>query len=38
LAKIYKDALDACQGNQVLQAEVIQAKKARVERAKQVKS
>ena len=38
LAKIYKEALDACQGNQVLQAEVIQAKKARVERAKQVKS
>jgi len=38
LAKIYKDALDACQGNQALQAEVIQAKKARVERAKQEKS
>ena len=38
LAKIYKDALDACEGNQALQAKVIQAKKARVERAKQVKS
>jgi hypothetical protein len=35
LAKIYKDALDACEGNQALQAKVIQAKKARVERAKQ---
>jgi len=38
LAKIYKDALDACEGNQALQAKVIAAKKARVERAKQVKS
>ena len=38
LAKIYKDALDACEGNQALQAKVIQAKKARVERAKQEKS
>lgn len=37
LAKIYKDALDACEGNQALQAKVIQAKKARVERAKQEK-
>ena len=37
LAKIYKDALDACEGNQVLQAKVIAAKKARVERAKQEK-
>lgn len=37
LATIYKDALDACKGNQVLQAEVIAAKKARVERAKQGK-
>jgi len=37
LAKVYKDALDACQGNQALQAQVIQAKKARVERAKQEK-
>lgn len=34
LAKVYKDALDACQGNQALQAKVIQAKKARIERAK----
>ncbi len=38
LAKVYKDALDACQGNQALQAKVIAAKKARVERAKQEKS
>jgi hypothetical protein len=38
LAKVYKDALDACEGNQALQAKVIQAKKVRVERAKQVKS
>lgn len=38
LAKIYKDALDACEGNQALQAKVIQAKKARVERAKQEKT
>jgi hypothetical protein len=38
LAKIYKDALDACEGNQVLQAKVIAAKKARVERAKQEKA
>lgn len=38
LAKIYKDALDACENNQVLQAKVIAAKKARVERAKQEKS
>ena len=38
LAKIYKDALEACEGNQALQAKVIQAKKARVERAKQEKS
>jgi hypothetical protein len=38
LAKIYKDALEACEGNQTLQAKVIQAKKARVERAKQEKS
>ena len=34
LAKVYKDALEACQGNQALQAKVIQAKKARIERAK----
>ena len=38
LAKVYKDALDACESNQALQAKVIQAKKARVERAKQEKS
>jgi hypothetical protein len=38
LAKIYKDALDACEGNQALQAKVIAAKKARVERAKQEKA
>jgi hypothetical protein len=34
LAKVYKEALEACQGNQALQAKVIQAKKARIERAK----
>jgi hypothetical protein len=38
LATVYKDALAACEGNQALQAKVIQAKKARVERAKQEKS
>lgn len=38
LAKIYKDALEACEGNQVLQTKVIAAKKARVERAKQEKA
>jgi hypothetical protein len=38
LAKVYKDALTACEGNQALQAKVIQAKKARVERAKQEKT
>ena len=37
LATLYKAALEACQGNQALQAKVIQAKKARVERAKQEK-
>jgi len=37
LATVYKDALAACEGNQALQAKVIQAKKARVERAKQEK-
>jgi hypothetical protein len=37
LATLYKAALDACQGNQALQAKVISAKKARVERAKQEK-
>ena len=38
LATLYKAALEACQGNQALQAKVIQAKKARVERAKQEKT
>jgi len=38
MAKVYKDALDACEGNQALQAKVIQAKKSRVERAKQEKT
>ena len=37
LATVYKDALAACEGNQTLQAKVIAAKKARVERAKQEK-
>jgi hypothetical protein len=35
LKEVYKDAFDACKGNQVLQAKVIAAKKARIERAKQ---
>jgi hypothetical protein len=38
LATLYKSALDACQGNQALQAKVIAAKKTRVERAKQEKA
>jgi hypothetical protein len=38
LAKVYKNALDGCEGNQALQAKVIAAKKARVERAKQEKA
>ena len=38
LAIVYKAALDACEGNQSLQAKVIAAKKARVERAKQEKA
>jgi hypothetical protein len=38
LATLYKSALDACQGNQALQAKVIAAKKSRVERAKQEKA
>ena len=38
LARIYKDALDACQGNQALQIKVIAAKKARIEQAKKDKS
>jgi hypothetical protein len=38
LAAVYKQAYEACQGNQALQAKVIAAKKARVERAKQEKA
>ena len=38
LAKIYKDALEACQGNQALQIKVIAAKKARIDKAKKVQS
>lgn len=38
LADVYKQALEACQGNQGLQAKVIAAKKARVERAKKEKT
>jgi hypothetical protein len=38
LAAVYKEALEACQGNQALQAKVIAAKKARVERAKKEKA
>ena len=38
LKEVYKDAFDACEGNQVLQAKVIAAKKARIERAKQEKT
>lgn len=38
LAKVYKEAFDACQGNQALQAKVMAAKKARVERAKKEKA
>jgi hypothetical protein len=38
LATVYKAALAACDGNQTLQAKVIAAKKARVERAKQEKA
>jgi hypothetical protein len=34
LAKVFKDAFDACQGNQALQAKVMAAKKERVARAK----
>lgn len=34
LAQVYKEAFAACQGNQTLQAKVMAAKKARVERAK----
>lgn len=35
LATFYKDALAACDGNQMLQAKVIAAKKARIDKAKQ---
>ena len=38
LAKVYKEAFAACQGNQALQAKVMAAKKARVERAKKEKT
>ena len=34
LARVYKEAFDACQGNQALQAKVMAAKKERVARAK----
>lgn len=38
MTKAYKEAYDACQGNQALQAKVIAAKKARIERAKKEKA
>ena len=38
LAQVYKEAFAACQGNQTLQAKVMAAKKARVERAKKEQS
>jgi hypothetical protein len=38
LARVYKEAFDACQGNQALQAKVMAAKKARVDRAKKEKA
>jgi hypothetical protein len=38
LAAAYKDAYNACQGNQQLQAKVIAAKKSRIERAKEQKN
>lgn len=38
LAKVYKEAFAACQGNQALQSKVMAAKKARVERAKKEKA
>lgn len=38
LAKVYAAAYEACQGNQQLQARVIAAKKARIERAKKEKA
>jgi hypothetical protein len=38
LAKVFKDAFAACQGNQALQTKVMDAKKARVARAKKEQS
>lgn len=38
LATVFKAAFDACQGNQALQAKVMEAKKARVARAKKEQS
>lgn len=38
LATVFKAAFDACQGNQALQAKVMEAKKARVARAKKEKA
>jgi hypothetical protein len=38
LAKVYKEAFAACQGNQALQTKVMDAKKARVARAKKEKA
>ncbi len=38
LAQVYKEAFAACQGNQALQAKVMAAKKARVDRAKKEKA
>jgi hypothetical protein len=38
MTKVYKDAYDACQGNQSLQLKVIAAKKARIDRAKKEKA
>jgi hypothetical protein len=38
MTKAYKDAYDACQGNQTLQLKVIAAKKARIDRAKKEKA
>jgi hypothetical protein len=38
LALAYKAAYDACNGNQALQEKVINAKKARIERAKKEKA
>lgn len=38
MTKAYKDAYDACQGNQSLQLKVIAAKKSRIDRAKKEKA